>query len=223
MSAALIFSGTFAVGAGLDISQNAQQIHDTKGWGAYGLIAGYSAAAALQAGFQSNDDNAIGSTIDKSLHVDKISLLNMGGSTNILNNAIGYGIGGMINNVGSAALGAYNPATNSWKALDWKLISPVLASSFTASVVNQIVGNTVQNFGEYLGRNNLGGLAAMAADGGDKLGGILSFPFKEVLAQWSNQITTNLMTGKTGLYDLFSSSNTWNEGNSLWNDIIHGP
>lgn len=107
MSAAVSFSATYAATDAASLLQNSGQLQSDS-WATLGLIAGYSAMASIQAGFQSDHMQGI---ID-----DWAGTQNGALPTAISKGALSNGLGGAISNMGNTTLQAYNPTTHSWKA-----------------------------------------------------------------------------------------------------------
>jgi RHS repeat-associated protein len=101
ITAALSFSATYATSDAASLLQHGSQLQNN-GWTTYGLIAGYSLMASVQAGYQSSwAQGQIDGNIKGSLPT-------------FLKGAFSNGIGGAISNAGNTALGAYNSSTHSW-------------------------------------------------------------------------------------------------------------
>ncbi|GGB06515.1 DUF6443 domain-containing protein [Puia dinghuensis] len=131
IKAAVSFAAVYSTTEISNLIQQSDQLKSDS-WSTVGLFAGYSATAAIQAGFQSNHMQNL---IDGWVHVDPNGLL--GGS---LSNAFG----GAISNTGNKALQAYNAQTHKWD-FSGSNLGEAAWEGFTSNYEAQIVHNQINN------------------------------------------------------------------------------
>jgi hypothetical protein len=128
--AAIDYSILYGTGSVIDVSKNNEQISKSGDWRAFGLIAGYSAFAAVQAGLQSDFTEG---KLDKWLFGEKYSKGMLGG---VLPDAVG----GAIHGSGDWALGGYHYNESKWHG-DWSVVRDQGLYGAAQAGINKFVGN----------------------------------------------------------------------------------
>lgn len=155
---AISFSSTYASSAAASFLQHGSQLQSNS-WSTFGLMAGYSLMASVQAGFQSNNMQG---KVDG--WFPKVVPKYMAG-------AFSNAIGGAIANTGNSVLAAYSPSTHSWdhQALDpLNLLTDAVAggvSSFGGQVAHNLVNSAMVDSKNTIMKNLWGNFVANLANG----------------------------------------------------------
>jgi hypothetical protein len=193
MAGAVSFAATYAASDATSLLQNSGQLQNDS-WHTFGLIAGYSSMASVQAGFQSNYmqgkiDNWIG--------------INPQGK---LGGVFSNGFGGFISNFGNNILQSYNSSSNSWKDLN---LGDAFSSGWTGFESNsfgQLAHNIINN-NEWLNKHL------------DKL---FNSALSNAASSFTQQLITNGFNLDKYNTDLFST-NTFLNGLGGWpGDLLNG-
>jgi RHS repeat-associated protein len=192
VSSASTFASSYAFSTATSLFTNRGQISQASGWGAFGLIAGYSFFSSVNAGFSSNSiEDAYGYTASSS--GSKIDAF-MNSASKYANSAApdlentgawGGAVGGFLSTLGSGILQSYNPTTKQWN------LKSTLGTTLGGAIFDG-------GFGGYLEIGMAGGLSADDPE-------IYDFPNSSALLDFFTEKTPTIAGGLLS----FANSKFW--------------
>lgn len=140
VAAAKSFAGSYFSSFGMSVFRNHEQLENASGWGALGLLSGYSAVSGISAGFSSEHtatkiDNYLGVKPNEEAFI-----------TNAYKGVASRGIGGMLSTAGNEILQHYDPITNKWNLNGGQIFARSLYIGFGGSVFGRITKNTLEEY-----------------------------------------------------------------------------
>jgi len=188
MDAATDYSVLYASGSAIDVAKNSDQISGSDDWRAFGLIAGYNAFAAVQAGFGSDYTEE---------RVDRF----VGSKDNMLSGALSDGLGGAIHDAGNTFLQGYNSQLGSKWSGSWRAVYGDALAGVAKAGFSKIVGNGFDKLGDTFSDKDFGKYSLMMP--------------KQIIGGLGGQLIANFVK-RTHFDQDFDGPDNWENMGASW-------